>query len=260
MILSLASLTTRRWLLGCGGLLLAVVGLLSAGGGYAYHLWNTVPAGWQEVEHHRSRRTPQDRAALAARVENRVMSALSSTPSSPAPSSSVAFASESTPDVPAVQTLTLSNEEINVWLEHRLPLWAANQNVPLPEEIHELRYWPEADQPVVAAQIALEDVTQVVSIVFDLELRDDGKARLRLHDVRGGRLPMPTRRFVDRTIEDLQERSASQKVQDIVDLLHGHWFDPVVPIDQTRCNRLTGFTVEPQGITLRYRRERFADR
>src|SRR5690606_25764677 len=76
--------------------------------------------------------------------------------------------------------ITLTNQEINAWLEYRLPMWAANRGAPLPSQLGAIRYWTDAGRPVLAAQLTIDGSAHIVSVIYDLVIDDDGRARLEL--------------------------------------------------------------------------------
>lgn len=257
----------RRWLLGCGGVVLLMFVGLGLGGWYLYHLWRSVPEGWQRVESMRELTTPEQRSALAAEVEKRVLAALSF-PAGPrgsrhpqaAPAmTDPAMASRS--DRPGIHVLTLTNDEINAWLEHRLPMWAANRGTPLPTQVDGIRYWPEGGHPSLAARVTLDGATQVVSMTFDLIMSGGETARLELGELRGGQLPMPGDQLIEEGIAELRKASdSSELAETVAQVLSGGAFEPVVPIDHERQVRLTDFGVDESGMTLTFHSEPISSR
>lgn len=234
---------TRRGLRGCGIAALVVFAAMALGGGYLYKLWQALPEGWQRVEAIRQQTTPRQRRKLAADVEKRVLSGLSLRPLDSAGAGAG-----------ATQTVTISPVELNAWLEYRLPMWAANQGVPIPDRVRGIRYWAEDGRPVLAARVALDGAARVLSVTLRLDLAADGTARLTIGGVRGGRLSMPRDRLVGRVIDELRRRDADS-ADAMARLLSGEPFHPVIAIDGERQARLVAFSVDAEGITMRFRSE-----
>ena len=59
---------------------------------------------------------------------------------------------------------------------------------PLPEEVESVRFWSEDRQPVLASQVTIEDISQIISVSLDLKLRESGDAIVKMGRIRGGRL------------------------------------------------------------------------
>ena len=251
----------RNCLLGCGLVILLLVTAVGLAGWYIVHLWRTVPAGWQQVDANRAATTPQQRSELAAEFEKRVLSQLSRIPLSndrPATDRGNPDNADAVAESDA-HRIAMSNDEINAWLEHRLPLWAANQGLPLPEELESVRFWSEDRQPVLASQVTIEDISQIISVSLDLKLRESGDAIVKMGRIRGGRLTMPQTDLIDHAIDHVRARSEKVASQ-LAPLLEGHAFDPVFPLDRQRQARLTGYAVDDDGLTLRLRTEPLPDR
>lgn len=234
-----------------GGVLLGLVILFVGFVSYAYYLLRQAPEGWQQVEAARVELPPAYRAEIASSAERRVVEALSFTAEI-----IEAYQSGQPPafDQPLRRTVTLTNQEINAWLEGRLPLWIENQGMPWPKEVSDLRYWVEDGRPVVGFRYTTPDIDQVVSVGCDLVIDPDGgDARFQFVQLRGGRLPLPLDRFKAPTLRQLVQ--SEPQAQRLAEVLDGTGFDPIYPVDERRQARLVEWRAEPEQVVLTFETE-----
>jgi len=182
----------RRWAIGAIAVLLIALGV-----GLAFWFGQSVPAGWRQARRLEQQTTAEQRLALAERLENRVVNAVSFTDH---------FLSNGNPSLPVTAEIELSVAEVNAWLETRLPLWLRNVGVRLPEAVREPTFWIDGDHAVLAVAVQRGDDPRILSITAAPHFHADGTASLTIEGVRLGRLPLPTNQLLDR-VEQLSERN-----------------------------------------------------
>lgn len=230
--------STRRWVIGCAGLFLLSILLFGAATAYVWQLARTAPEGWTRVRERRATTDLRDREAMAVAVENRVLSALSA----------------ESGDV-AERELFLREAEIDAWLAQRLPAWAENQNLPLPDEVSGLSFWLEDGQPVIAFRYDSPETRQIVSADLDFEVLPDGQAVLRVDSIRGGRLPLPVEEVTERAAAAMGEHAAGDSMSLLLRVLRGRPFEPAIAIGADSQARIAGFETRPDGLLLHLRIE-----
>ncbi len=236
----------RRWAISA----IAVL-LIALGAGLAFWFGQSVPAGWRQARRIEQETTAEQRLALAERLENRVVNAVSFTDH---------FLNNGNPRLPVTAEIELSVTEVNAWLETRLPLWLRNVGVRLPETLREPTFWIESDHAVLAVSVQRGDEPRILSIAAAPRFHEDGTASLTIEGVRLGRLPLPTNQLLDR-VKQLSDRNGlDPKSRDALDVaLRSKRFPPVRTIDSQRQTRITGVRFENDRVVLTVRMERRDD-
>lgn len=232
-------------------LLLTLIAAVSVAGIIGYWMWQGVPDYWEEAQ--RLYENPESAEAdeMAEELENRTSRELSSV--SPRPRTG----DDATPPT---RTLHLSYQRMNAWLARRLELWLANQDLALPEAIERpMVTRTGGGELVLAFRARLPELEQVMSIVFDVEVLEDGQARLHWRRTLVGRLPLPSQWVREQVVEHMAEQGAAEQrprgMMALRDVLDGEPFDPLIPVDGTRHARVIGVSVGESGVDLTLRIE-----
>ncbi len=173
---------------------LGVLALIALTGATVYFLWRMEPGYWQKNQAFVNSHDDATLEQAADAMERRILTGLSDpmppamtgNPSLPAPANSL------------VRTVHLSLDEMNAWLAANLDAWAANQNIHLPPQLSHYMISTEGDRLVLACQVDMPPISQVMSMVVSLRVLDDGKARVRVEGFRGGCLPLPAQFIAQR--------------------------------------------------------------
>lgn len=88
-------------------------------------------------------------------------------------------------------TINLTSEQMNAWLDRRLPAWAANRNIQLPSEISHLMVHPENGRLAIAFELSKGDYQKVITLVVNITMVGSGRAMFHLTHVRAGSLTSP---------------------------------------------------------------------
>ena len=235
--------TRRRF--GCvvAAMILVMVALLAVGIGR--RMWQSEPAYWIENRTFIRHTSEAELTDLADRAFNRILGELSSSSGYQSEGSGEWRAVSD--DSLGVRTIRLGFDEANAWLAERLNDWLVNQQRQLPAGLSEPMLASESGRLVVAFRYHSKDVDQVFSVLMSLKFLDDGRATLSVNGVRGGRLPLPTKRVLKLLPGAGHGAGRSQ----IVSVLLGQQpFDPVLPIDGSRRARIIGMEVDERGMSL----------
>lgn len=258
----------RRRGCGCGTVLLVLIALLCAAGGYGYWLWSTEPAYVAREREKLVGHTPEALEAMADRLENRIsreLTALTAGPDrKPRRDPAAADANETTTgfedlqalaEAPGEKTLRLPTVEVNAWIRTKAPAWLSNQGAGLPPQVSEPTVGVESGRPVIGFRFTEGGFSQWVSLALDVSVSETGEAGVRVAGVRGGRLPMPVHEMLDRFEKRAETRDARARVQRVRSAVEGQTFDAKFKLDGKRIATVTGFTAEPDGLTLTVRTE-----
>lgn len=270
-----------RWPPGCllglglaGGLAAAGLAVMI----YLIWLWKTPPPHWQQRQRWRQQTPLEERQALAIELEKRILRHLFPNTSVPpvgtGPRSAASFPHSSPLPPPSrttigaeekVEEITLRVEEINAWLETRLPEFLANQNISVPQGVSDPMIAIEDDQLLLAFRYTSPKLSQV----FTLRLRPEmvfsppeRKAttslvgpllRLQLERLEGGQLPLPT----ELVQEAMRRTDSPRATQAILAILNGQTIEPVAPLpgERRRQLRLLDCSLSPEAIRLKIKLE-----
>ena len=227
--------------------MLLLIAALTVAGGVAYWMWQSTPDYWRAHQRAYENADPDTLTRMAESAEQRTLSDLSRT-------RGVALEWQAN-----TRTLELTYEQINAWLSQRLEPWLANQGASMPEAIRAPMLTERDGRLVLAFRAETPELNQVVSIFFDIELTDDGRARLHIRRILGGELPMPVDTILQRVAQQASqgsERRHSQAVRTLRRVLDGQSFTPIIPIDRQRRGRLIDLAVEDDRLLLTVRVEK----
>ena len=238
--------------------LVVIVLIVAAAAGWTYWRWTQVPAYWQAHERFLEQ---TDAAALeraAERTRDRVLRELTRLER---PISSGARTAPA-----KARTLRLPLERINAWLATRLDDWLANQDKALPPGVGPVMVAIDQGKPIIAfayrpdAQAARTQpgeakTKRIISLVMDLSINEQGKARAELRAVRVNGLRLPRERVLARLREQFEGQPRAPMLDRLLAVLKGKPFDPVWPLD-SRQVRVLNFQVTDEAMVVRFRHEK----
>jgi len=208
-------------------------------------MWLDAPAYWKRNQAFIRYSSNEKLTGLADRAFNRVLGELSS--SSGYQAGGVGLWRAVGDRAEGVRRIRLGFDQANAWLATRLADWLVNQHRQLPAGLSDPMLASDSGRLVVAFRYHNQEVDQVFSVLMSLEFLDNGRAKLSVDGVRGGRLPLPTRSVLKRLPGAGHGAGGSQ----IVSVLLGQQpFDPVLPIDGSRRARIIGMEVDDRGVSL----------
>ncbi|MFA9478025.1 hypothetical protein ACERK3_06910 [Phycisphaerales bacterium AB-hyl4] len=253
--------TTRRGcgcgtlVLGClGVIVLFVVGIVAVGV-FAWWQWTSTPDYWDEQRARIAQLTPEERDQRAEAVEHRISSWLSQAngadPDRNYAARSLGEAGEGA-DAPAEQSqsLSMSFDEVNAWLDRRLTGWMQQQEVDVDLPVRDLIITSRDGKLIVAGDVHIRQFNQVVSAVIDANLLADGDLHLHVERVRIGRVPLPSDAVVQYARQHIPDDEKTQAVRQALDVFEGTSFTPVYRIDNEREVRLVAWSVSDDGVEL----------
>ncbi len=226
-----------------------------------FFLLRSEPAHWQRHQQRRAATPQTQRVEQAQQLEARFTALLSYT--NPAGDPGITFVSPTAQDAGVsqdglgVRRIQLTSDEVNAWLETRLPEWLENQGVTLPVEVKEPMFAAQNGLVILAFRYESDNVSQIVSMSFRPELvgQDQNNRQLvfALAGVQGGKLPLPSGSLVSR-LETQAAEAKNEALKRVSDALAGRPFDPVMPMaDGKRTVRLIDFDLgeEESSLTVR---------
>ena len=110
----------------------------------------------------------------------------------------------------------------------------------------------EGDNYVLAFKYDTPKLSQVVSLKFDMQIQDDGSAKIELNDVRGGRLSLSVKEL-DRSLinraSQLNENLSltTDKLRKMIDTFDGLKLDPVIKVNNQNV-RITDMILDEKGF------------
>jgi len=228
MALSLSKSSQRAVLIAIG--VLCVMALV-----VVYYVRST-PAFWQETQTF-LQETPQSKLqSLADGVERRIASL-----------TWVEDEAAAAVEQPAErQTLTLTMQEANAWLDQNLPQWAAYHGYELSPEVTQPVFAVRGGRLVFAFKYQTPEVSQIISLWFRVAI-EGGQARIELAQIRGGDLPMPRRALLRQFGINAEDPNMHPV---FASALSGEPFDPVWQLDETREARVVGMRLSPRQVEL----------
>lgn len=144
--------------------------------------------------------------------------------------------------------------EVNAWLATRSEKWLANEGLSTPEQINDPMIAIEGERVVIGFHFSEGDFSQWVSLSLDVDTSSTGQATVRLAGVRGGRLPLPAKRALERGEEELADRVGRQTWQEARAALDGQTVDARFRLDQ-RLATLVDFEAKGNKVLLTVRVE-----
>jgi hypothetical protein len=175
---------TSRKLRAAGRIALAVLVFVCMLGGWMWLQWRSVPAYWGVVD-----AANDDVVQQAERFEQWSSSQLTQER-----------------DGDGDWRVQIDPKQVNQWLAARLPTWATNQGVELPEWLKHPMVAIEGQQVIAAAQVHNDQWDKIVSLVYRPMAGDDGVVSLELVGLRGGRMNLP----LEVTLAQVLARSSDQ--------------------------------------------------
>jgi len=198
--------------------------------GWIWWRWNREPGYWKVNERFVEDTGRSTLSDLAGGAEQKVLGGLSGQ---------------------AVRDVELSSDEINAWLAVRLEMWVANQGLVLPDEVSKFMVHTEDGQVVVAFRVIKQELRQIVSMVFDVAVDQDGQVVLHLDQIRGGSLPVDPE-WVGEQFGDKMDNGTVRQLQRLTD---GLSIDPafINPANRRQQLRVEQIDVGDEVIRLRIR-------
>jgi len=169
------------------GFLVLVAGVCLAGV-IGYWLWCSEPAYWKHRQQFLDAHTTQELMAMGESLERHMLAQYNNVP---ARDSRLLSQIESARLTDPQQVLSLPVNHINAWLDQRLDVWLANQQIKRPPQIQRPMIAVVGDRLVIAFEANLPGIAQVVSVLLEPVVSDDESSRLNLMGLRGGMLPIP---------------------------------------------------------------------
>lgn len=174
----------------------AIISCLAAWGVYQ---WKHQPAYWTANQSFLKNTPSEEVDRIAWETENTILNLLSTTPqnnsanagSSASRTASSNNVSDKNATAPLEKTINLTTDQINAWLDRRLPAWASNLDFKLPSEFSHYMFHPENGQITMAFDYSKGDISNVFSLVFNITMISEGQALVHLSQVRGGSLTSP---------------------------------------------------------------------
>ncbi|MFW6060592.1 MAG: hypothetical protein ACODAQ_10450, partial [Phycisphaeraceae bacterium] len=136
---------------------------------------------------------------------------------------------------------------VNAWLDQRLADWLANQGHALPEGLEQPMLMAEDGDLLLAFRVSTPRGEQIVSIVFNVEVVKPGRARLVVHRVLAGRLPVPMSTLIEQAARQGEQGETEVGAHRV---LRGEVFEAVIPIDRQRDGRLLDVEVTEAGVDV----------
>lgn len=253
--------TTRRRRIRHGVLisLAVIVTLLAGGAWWVYTSLHTLPDYWQAnqrfVENYNDDQLNRMGAAVRDRLVRDVTSSIERNAS---PNGHT-----------QTRDIRLKLAHINAWLASRLDAWLANQELTRPAPIGRVMLTSEDGKPVIAfayhggltgapapdASGGRRDGSPlIISLVLAPSIDDQGRARLPLHAVRIGEMPVPRDQALEQLQQHLASRAEANGPSQLLSLLRGKPFEPRWRLD-ARAARVVGIEVDEQTIQLTIRHE-----
>ena len=250
-----------KLLLFLGALMLLGVVVVLTVAGTLYWRWTSEPTYWQMRTTFIQSTTVEQRRAMSQGLQGRFTYELTELRDEgaqlvppPARSRRISVTGEPLPSLTAqeyaqVRRISVEFDEVNAWLSEMLDDWLAHEGHALPEQLGDFMVASEGDRLVAAARYESPKLNQVFSVVFDLDLFEDGQARLNIHEVRGGRMSIPLVRLAG-YLQELTESHEIREAQEAIAMLRELTFEPVFPIDSTRVAQLMDYQVHEDRVEL----------
>jgi len=151
------------------------------------------------------------------------------------------------------RTLHLTLDELNAWLRTELPQHLGEAEAAALREIHDYGLTIEDGHVVLFFDADWAGMRQTFSLTCDFTFSEEGPARLRVTQLRSGRLPIPLN-----VLAAQAEADQAGRLDALAQALDGVEVDPVLHWlrDRVRQPRIIGATVHEQAIELQVRSER----
>lgn len=214
--------------------LLVVIVLLTIGSGWAAYLWYAVPADYRQYERFLSTQTPERLDLAAAEVDKAVTDHRV---------------------VAGVQTVTLKRRQINAWLTRRLPRFLRDRGSEFPLKIHNVMVTFDDQDFIFRGRFETTEYNKIVSVRVRIAFDQDGRMRLYLKSIHGGKLRLP----LDVLTGLIRKNAETPEIQAAADqfekLAEGQPIDPRFAVDEDNAMILIGVETKGDQVTLRFRLE-----
>lgn len=217
--------------------LILVIAVLTALLAISVWLARRNPRHWRQHQVALGMTRPQDRRQLAETFEKNLRAAISH-------SNSADQSPESTggDDVDHevnrsghngdIRQLIIHVDQINAWLETKLPTWLSQNKPSLPLNVHGLMVAIDGGKLIVAFRVSSMELDKIVSIFLDLTIIGDPKQpqlQIDIARVMAGKLPIP----VDALVKHLGKHNSSVAIDEflqLLDVINGNKFDPIASV------------------------------
>lgn len=150
------------------------------------------------------------------------------------------------------QTILLQNEQLSAVVQTRMDDWMADRGYVKPEGINDPMIAVSGGKLVMAFQLEIGAITQVISGSFNLKIRKDGIAEITMDSFLVGKLPVP----VNAIGEHLRGSTGDERA-----LKAGKWleklqymeFKPVIELEHRRRARVQDYKLLEKGLQLTVR-------
>lgn len=143
--------------------------------------------------------------------------------------------------------------EVNDWLEFGLPKWLQQNGKQMPPTISEVSLASQDNQPVVMFRYRDKQINQVVSVRFQIQIYGEGEAKLTLHSLKGGELPVPVATLTEIMVSIFPVEMQGQVLPRIQAMVNGQEFDPSFPVrGGIERRRLESYQISPEQLQLQF--------
>lgn len=162
-------------------------------------------------------------------------------------------------DADAAGPMRVTLSELNAWMHVHGRDALQRMGAPGVDRLRHPMAAVEDGRLILAGEVRVSDVPQIVSLVTDVESRPDGMLWMRVGEVRGGRLPVPGGAVAAAgdSIQPLRQELAEQHRALADELTAGRLCDPRPLLDLFDAppdTQLGALTLEPRGLTVTLRR------
>lgn len=149
---------------------------------------------------------------------------------------------------------SMTMNEANDWLEFGLPRWLESSGRSMPPSVSDLSLTSVDGQPVVMFRYNDGKLNQIVSVRFHVEVYGEGRAKLTLHSVKGGELPVPVSTLTHIAVSMFPPEMQSRSFARVQSMFQGQEFDPSFPVSggQER-RRLERYNISQDMLQLQFR-------
>lgn len=148
----------------------------------------------------------------------------------------------------------MTMDEANDWLEFGLPRWVANNGQSMPPTVSNFSIASNDGHPVIMFLYNDGQLDQIVSVRFYLEFQGQGEAKLVVHSIKGGELPVPVSTLTNIVVSMFPPAAQSKTFERVHSMFQGQPFDPSFPVSGGRERRkLQGFMINENHLELDFK-------
>lgn len=246
--------------IGCTGVVILAILAVTLVAGVGWWMWTSTPDYWQANQQALASTTREEQERMADDAFNRLTATFTAASNSTSRQPGNLHASDQqTPagdgaaaagERDADRTVKLTYQEVNAWLATRLKDWLANQGATLPKEVRDFMVAKEGGNLVVAFEFDTPQLQQVVSLVLDVGMTDEGLMRVGVVRVRGGTLPLPIEELLQGIRDSSPDAVSPEDIDRLTSALDGQTFEPEFKIDGSRTARITYFKMLDDGVEV----------